>query len=82
MVTDVKTKFQWHQFPHVHFLPFPQGLGPRGKRIEMSRDPQFQEQKYSPRRLGGSQYTSSLPPLKKKRHFWGLYHTKNGSFQT
>lgn len=28
---DVRLDFQWDQSPSMHFLPFPQGLGPKGK---------------------------------------------------
>lgn len=70
----------------MHFLPFPQSLGPRGKldSYKPSHKEQVEEGKYSPRRLGEEfQHTSSLPPLKKKKKaIWGLYHTKNSSPQT
>lgn len=64
----------------MHFLPFPQSLGPRGKldRYKPSHKEQFEEGKYSPRRLGEElTHTSSLLPLQKKKAIWGsLSHQK------
>lgn len=85
-----KTLFPVIPVPKHAFLPFlsPQGLGPRGKvdRYEPSHEELSEEEKYSPRKLGEVQHTSSLPRLqkkkKKKKAVWGLYHTKNGSPQT
>lgn len=63
----------------MHFLPFPQSLGPRGKldRYKPSHKEQFEEGKYSPRRLGELTHTSSLLLLQKKKAIWGsLSHQK------
>lgn len=55
--------------PNMHFLPFPQGLGQRGKvdRYKPHHEEQFGEEKYSSRRLEEFQHTSSLPHSKKRR---------------
>lgn len=66
-----KTLFPVIPVPKHAFLPFlsPQGLGPRGKvdRYEPSHEELSEEEKYSPRKLGEVQHTSSLLRLQKKK---------------
>lgn len=78
MVTGAKmvTGFQWYPFPHMHFLPFPLGLDRRDNRIEVSHNQQTQEQRHSLQEVKEAPGTPPLSPHLKKRHFWGLYHTK------